>query len=609
MNSSSVENDCTTAVSEVGKRIKRLHLTDSIIVSPAAMSTTSFPDNVLSKILLPYSSTQQHRNSVSLLSKHWYEVERLSRTHLFIGNCYSVSPEIVTSRFPNLKSVTIKGKPRFSDFNLVPMNWGAEITPWLAEFKKKYEDLEELRCKRMCVSDQGLQFIAKSFPKFKALSLVSCEGFSSDGIAEIASHCKNLTELDIQDNDIDERDGSWLSHFPESCTSLEVLNFANMQSEVDFDALEKLVSRCKSLKVLKVNKKVTLEQLQRLLVLTPQLTELGAGSFSQDLTVEQYTELTDIFQRFPNLHTLSGFWGILPVNVPALYLLCSNLIFLNLCHAALQSEDLAGLLPYCTNLRRLWVLDTVEDRGLEAVSASCHLLEELRVLPADPFGPNTASKDHGVVTEEGFVAVSRGCPNLRYVLYFCRQMTNVAVATIVQNCPGITHFRLCIMAPCQPDYVTNEPMDEAFGAVVKTCPNLERLAISGLLTDLAFEYIGKYAKNLEVLSVAFVGSSDYGMKCVMEGCTKLRKFEIRDCPFGDEALLSGLPRYESMRSLWMSACAVTINACRVLAEKMPRLNVEVIKEDEHDDTWAEKVYVYRTVAGPRRDAPPFVITL
>lgn len=240
------------------------------------------------------------------------------------------------------------------------------------------------------------------------------------------------------------------------------------------------------------------------------------------------------------------------------------------------------------------------------MASCCHLLEELRVFPEN-YDFDIA--DGGGVTEAGFVSISQGCRNLRYILYFCRRMTNAAVETVVRNCPDFTHFRLCIMIPHQRDYMTNEPMDDAFGAVVKTCTKLQRLAVSGLLTDRTFEYIGKYAKNLETLSVAFAGSTDQGMQFVLEGCPKLRKLEIRDCPFGNAALLSGLEKYESMRSLWMSACKVTMNGCRLLAMEMPRLNVEVIKEDESDASDAEKVYVYRSVAGPRRDAPHFVMTL
>lgn len=566
--------------------------------------SSPFPDEVLERVLGLLKSNKD-RSSVSLVCKDWYNAESWSRTHVFIGNCYSVSPEIVARRFPKIRSVTLKGKPRFSDFNLVPRNWGADIQSWLVVFASKYPFLEELRLKRMSVTDESLEFLALNFPNFKALSLLSCDGFSTDGIAAIATHCKNLTELDVQENDIDDKNGNWLSCFPENFSSLEVLSFANLNSEVNFDALERLVSRCKSLRVLKVNKTVSLEQLQRLLVCTPQLTELGTGSFSQELTARHYTELENTFNHCKKLDTLSGLWEAMAPYLPTLYPACTSLTFLNLSYAILQSLELANLLRHCPQLRRLWVLDTVEDKGLEAVGSNCPLLEELRVFPADPFDEDII---HGV-TEAGFVAVSYGCRRLHYVLYFCRQMTNAAVATIVQNCPNFTHFRLCIMNPGQPDYITNEPMDEAFGAVVKTCSKLQRLSVSGLLTDLTFAYIGRYAKNLETLSVAFAGSSDWGMQCVLGGCPKLRKLEIRDCPFGNAALLSGLEKYESMRSLWMSSCNVTMNGCRLLAREMPRLNVEVMKEEGSDDSQADKVYVYRSVAGPRRDAPPSVLTL
>ncbi|XVF40599.1 hypothetical protein PTKIN_Ptkin01aG0126900 [Pterospermum kingtungense] len=565
---------------------------------------SSFPDEVLDRVLSLLKS-HRDRSSVSIVCKDWYNAERLSRTHVFIGNCYSVSPEIVARRFPKIRSVTLKGKPRFSDFNLVPQNWGADIHAWLVVFAAKYPFLEELRLKRMAISDKSLEFLALSFPNFKALSLLSCDGFSTNGLAAIATHCKNLTELDIQENGIDDKGGGWLSCFPECFTSLEVLNFANLTSEINFDALERLVSRCKSMRVLKLNRSISLEQLQRLLVSSPQLAELGTGSFSQGLTFQQHEELERSLSNCKNIHTLSGLWEAMGIYLPALYPACAHLTFLNLSYAALQSGELAKLLTHCPQLRCLWVLDTVEDKGLEAIGLNCPLLEELRVFPADPFDEDII---HGV-TEAGFVAVSFGCPRLHYVLYFCRQMTNAAVATIVQNCPDFTHFRLCIMNPGQPDYLTNEPMDEAFGAVVKTCTKLQRLSVSGLLTNLTFENIGRYAKNLETLSVAFAGSSDWGMQCVLGGCPKLRKLEIRDCPFGNAALLSGLEKYESMRSLWMSACNVTMNGCRLLAREMPRLNVEVMKEDGSDDSQADKVYVYRSIAGPRRDAPPSVLTL
>nr|UDP26492.1 transport inhibitor response 1 [Tulipa gesneriana]UDP26493.1 transport inhibitor response 1 [Tulipa gesneriana] len=562
-------------------------------------------------LVLALVQSHKDRGTVSLVCKDWYTVDRWSRRSVFIGNCYSVSPEILVRRFPNVRSVTLKGKPRFSDFNLVPPNWGADVHAWLMVFAAAYPFLEELRLKRMTVSDESLEFLALSFLGFKALSLTICDGFSTDGLESIASYCRNLTKLDVHECVIDEFGGSWLTSFPETFSSLEFLNFANLISEVSFDALERLVERCKSLKVLKVNRHVTMEQLRRLLVRAPQLTNLGTGSFSEDETFCEDAELENAFANCKNLNSLSGVWEASSLYLHLLYPACPNLTYLNLSYAPLQSIELEKILVNCPLLRRIWLLDTVGDKGLEAVASSCPMLEELRVFPGDPFDQDPSPEGTGIgVTESGFVSVSEGCRNLRYVLYFCRQMTNAAVATVVQNCPNFTHFRLCIMTMCEPDYTTNEPMDEAFGSVVKTCTNLRRLSVSGLLTDQAFEYIGTYAKNLETLSVAFAGSSDRAMQSLLEGCPKLRKLEVRDCPFGDAALLSGINRYESMRSLWMSACNVTKNAAQLLAREMPKLNVEVIKENEDDDDiHVEKIYVYRSVAGPRRDAPPFVLTL
>ncbi|CAA3033313.1 Hypothetical predicted protein, partial [Olea europaea subsp. europaea] len=89
---------------------------------------------------------------------------------------------------------------------------------------------------------------------------------------------------------------------------------------------------------------------------------------------------------------------------------------------------------------------------------------------------------------------------------------------------------------------------------------------------------------------------------------------IRDCPFGDRALLANAAKLETMRSLWMSSCSVSYGACKLLGQKMPNLNVEVIDERGPPDSRpesisVEKLYVYRTVAGPRADKPDFVWTM
>ncbi|KAM7276745.1 hypothetical protein ACFE04_018611 [Oxalis oulophora] len=568
--------------------------------------TLSFPEDVLEHVF-SFITTEQDRNSISVVCKSWYEVERWCRRKIFIGNCYAVGPRMVMDRFPEVRSIELKGKPHFADFNLVPDGWGGYVQPWIVEMAKAYPWLEELRLKRMVITDESLELIAKSFKNFKVLVLSSCEGFSTDGLAAIAANCRNLKELDLHESEVDDLSGHWLSDFPDACTSLVSLNISCLSSEVSFSSLERLVARSPNLKTLRVNRAIPIDRLVSLLRRAPQLVELGSGAFSADERPDIVSELDEAFSACKDLKRLSGFWDVVPAYLPAIYSVCSRLTTLNLSYATVPSPDLTKLVSQCPKLQRLLVLDYIEDSGLEALSASCKDLVELRVFPSDPFG----IEPHVSLTERGLVSVSEGCPKLQSVLYFCRQMSNAALLTIARNCPNFTRFRLCIIEPRTPDYLTLEPLDVGFGAIVENCKDLQRLSLSGLLTDRVFEYIGNYAKKLEMLSIAFAGDSDLGLHHVLSGCESLRKLEIRDCPFGDKALLANAAKLETMRSLWMSNCSVSYEACKLLGQKMPRLNVEVIDERGPPDSRpesspVEKLYIYRTVAGPRTDMPNFI---
>nr|KAJ0187231.1 hypothetical protein LSAT_V11C900502090 [Lactuca sativa] len=81
-------------------------------VSPESIPVYPFPDEVLEPVLSLINS-HKDRSSVSLVCKDWYNAEQWSRRHVFIGNFYSVFPEIVAGRFPQIRSMTLKGKPRF----------------------------------------------------------------------------------------------------------------------------------------------------------------------------------------------------------------------------------------------------------------------------------------------------------------------------------------------------------------------------------------------------------------------------------------------------------------------------------------------------------------
>lgn len=166
---------------------------------------------------------------------------------------------------------------------------------------------------------------------------------------------RNLAELELEENYIDVRVGDWLRSFPETHTSLVSLNFATVKSEVDYVALERLVARSRSLKKLKLNSDVTLEQLQKLLQWAPQLEELGTGSYNQNLSWFQLSELQTGLVRCKNLRSLSGIFKVVSMCIPTLYPVCLNLTTLNLSDVVLSTTDFSKLISYCHKLQRLLV--------------------------------------------------------------------------------------------------------------------------------------------------------------------------------------------------------------------------------------------------------------
>ncbi|KAJ4950833.1 hypothetical protein NE237_027665 [Protea cynaroides] len=297
----------------------------------------SCPDQVLEDVLenvLVFLTSRRDRNSA------------ITRSELFIGNCYVVSPCRVIERFRRVRSLVLKGKPRFADFSLVPPNWGAYFFPWVSAMASAYPWLEKVYLKRMLVTDDDLNLLASSFPGFKELVLVCCDG--------------QLRVLDLIDDDVMVDEVDWISCFPETGTCLESLSF---------DCVEWLFP---SLRSLKLNRHVSLGQLHRLMA--PQLTHLGTGSFGLLEHPEQEVQEASLFQAFATCKSLT---------------FCARLTSLNLSYA---------------NINTFWALDSVCDERLQAVVATYKELRELRVFPMD------AREDgEALVSEVGLSAISEGC--------------------------------------------------------------------------------------------------------------------------------------------------------------------------------------------------------
>lgn len=153
--------------------------------------------------------------------------------------------------------------------------------------------------------------------------------------------------------------GHWLSHFPDSFTSLESLDISSLSSEVSFSALERLVARSPNLRKLRLNRAAPLDKLSTLLRRAPKLVEFGTGTYSDghaDIRLDLYSGLAEAFSGCKELKDLSGFWDAGPSYIPAIYSVCSRLTSLNLSYAhTLQSSDITSIIIQCHNLQRLLV--------------------------------------------------------------------------------------------------------------------------------------------------------------------------------------------------------------------------------------------------------------
>lgn len=109
------------------------HSVEATATNP--LSGSHPPDQVLETVLesvLQFLTCRRDRNAASLVCRSWHRAEAFTRSELFIGNCYAVSPARAIDRFSQVRSIYIKGRPHFADFNLMPRNWGAHFGPWVS---------------------------------------------------------------------------------------------------------------------------------------------------------------------------------------------------------------------------------------------------------------------------------------------------------------------------------------------------------------------------------------------------------------------------------------------------------------------------------------------
>ncbi|KAI9079545.1 hypothetical protein K1719_038517 [Acacia pycnantha] len=115
-----------------------------------------YPDQVLENVLY-FFTVCCDCNATSLVCKSWCRAKTPIRSEFYIGNFYVVSPRHATSHFTWVHSVAMKGKSRFTDFNLMPLNLGALFLSWVTAMAKTYPWLENFYLKHITVVDEDLE--------------------------------------------------------------------------------------------------------------------------------------------------------------------------------------------------------------------------------------------------------------------------------------------------------------------------------------------------------------------------------------------------------------------------------------------------------------------
>nr|GEV15647.1 hypothetical protein [Tanacetum cinerariifolium] len=148
-----------------------------------------------------------------------------------------------------------------------------------------YPLLEEIKLKRMVVSDEGLEMIGRSFDVLR-----------------------NLRELDLRESEGEDLSRHWLSHFPDACTSLESLNMSCLSSKVSLSALQPAFSKCKELKSLYGFWDVDPYYLPVFYSVCSRLTFLNLSYASIESP-----DVSKIISQYPNLQCL---WGNFAFELP-----------------------------------------------------------------------------------------------------------------------------------------------------------------------------------------------------------------------------------------------------------------------------------------------------
>ncbi|GKC97757.1 leucine-rich repeat, cysteine-containing subtype protein, partial [Tanacetum coccineum] len=109
--------------------------------------------------VIPYIQDRDDLNSVSLVSKKFFDIDSKMRRHVTVHVHFLPNPSRLSLRFPNLESLTLKS---YSHGFSTADKCHIPVTPWIREIVVKFKSLKSLSIRNMVVSASDLKRLAKT---------------------------------------------------------------------------------------------------------------------------------------------------------------------------------------------------------------------------------------------------------------------------------------------------------------------------------------------------------------------------------------------------------------------------------------------------------------
>eukprot|EP00928_Gymnodinium_smaydae_P030444 TRINITY_DN22646_c0_g3_i1.p1 TRINITY_DN22646_c0_g3~~TRINITY_DN22646_c0_g3_i1.p1 ORF type:complete len:755 (+),score=90.07 TRINITY_DN22646_c0_g3_i1:232-2265(+) len=377
---------------------------------------------------------------------------------------------------------------------------------------------------------EALKELAASSCSLRELSL-DCENYAHADVVlknllQVVQISQHLRLLDLQDCMSDESLGALLRH----CPSLRQLRLRH--AAVTDPGMKSIVENCPNLSELELRYGTVTDvgievvaqgcrQLQTFSLNCECVTESGIKALGRHCR-----NLTDISIFSANQYS--------DVSVQCVAQHCPSLRSMLLKGTSILFGDkgLEGVAQHCRYLQKLGLRSQrVTDHGLQIIAEACCALEELDVDQC------------GELTDIGFQAVAKCCPNLRVLKCGqghqededCPRLSNVGLQCLARGCPHLETIDMDRKSPHTRELALEfaaSVTDEALQSLALCCPALKDLDFSGSagLTDAGWKEIAQHCKLLQTMHLT--GPAWSSAECLLvcaDHCKFLQNLDIAEC--------------------------------------------------------------------------------